>query len=109
MRSATSVPFDTWRKRNGKTKARPPYGFCFFEGRVIKSPTEYPTLLLIQSLRKQGRSITEITEKLAEKKIRSRTGKPWSYNVIKAIHRRFDDGTIAKLTKGNSETKRSKK
>jgi hypothetical protein len=111
MRSAAPVSFDRWRKRHGKQRARPPYGFCYFQGEVIKSPTEYPTLLLIESLWKQGTDITSIMKKLEGKKLRSRTGKPWSYNVIKSVIRRLSDGTIENLLNANkiTKTKRSKK
>ncbi|RYZ76685.1 MAG: hypothetical protein EOP05_04320 [Proteobacteria bacterium] len=106
LRSQDPVSFDRWRKGRGKTRARPPYGFCYFQGEVIKSPNEYPTLLLIESLsRKQRLSITAIVDALAKKKIKSRTGKPWSYNVIKSVLKRFDDGTIEKLLNNGPKTK----
>jgi hypothetical protein len=108
LRPQGPISFDRWRKGRGKTRARPPYGFCYFQGEVIKSPTEYPTLLLIQSLKKRETSISTILDSLASKKLKSRTGKPWSYNVIKSILRRFDDGTIDKLLIANSKPKRSK-
>ncbi|RYZ77852.1 MAG: hypothetical protein EOP05_00010 [Proteobacteria bacterium] len=108
LRPQGPVSFDRWRKGRGKTRARPPYGFCYFQGEVIKSPTEYPTLLLIQSLKKRGASISTIMDTLASKKLKSRTGKLWSYNVIKSILRRFDDGTIDKLLSTNAKPKRSK-
>jgi lambda repressor-like predicted transcriptional regulator len=110
LRSQDPVSFDRWRKGRGKTRARPPYGFCYFQGEVIKSPNEYPTLLLIESLsRKHGLSITAIVDALAKKKIKSRTGKGWSYNVIKSTLKRFEDGTIARLMKATEVIKRSKK
>jgi hypothetical protein len=38
LRPRESVSFDRWRQGRGKTKARPPYGFCYFQGQVIKYP-----------------------------------------------------------------------
>lgn len=105
LRSAAPVSFDRWRTARGKQRARPPYGFCYFQGEVIKSPAEYPTLLLIESLWKQGTDITSIMKKLEVKKLRSRTGKPWSYNVIKSVIRRYSDGTIKNILNVQTETK----
>ncbi len=84
LRTPNSVPYTCWRKGRGKMGARPPYGFCYFEGEVIKDPKEYPTLLLIQNLWKQGSSISSIMLKLGERGSRSRMNKAWSYNVIKS-------------------------
>ncbi|RYZ91109.1 MAG: hypothetical protein EOP06_07165 [Proteobacteria bacterium] len=109
LRAQDPISFDRWRKGHGKTRARPPYGFCYFQGEVIKSPTEYPTLLLIQSLWKRQASISTILDTLSSKKLKSRTGKAWSYNVIKSILRRFDDGTIDRLLITNAKPKRSKR
>lgn len=50
----------------------------------MKDPKEFPTLQLILNLRKQGFGLGEIQRTLEKKKLKSRTGKPWSYNVIKA-------------------------
>lgn len=110
LRSQDQVSFAQWRKGRGKTRVMPPYGFCCFQGEVIKSPTEYSTLLYIDSLsRKQGLSITAVVEALARQKIKSHTGKSCSYNVIKSILKRFEDGTIAQLMKATEATNRRKK
>ncbi len=98
LRPQASVPFERWRKGRGKTKARPPYGYCYFQGEVIKDPMEYPVLQLIHNLWKQGRTISSIIDKLAERGIKSRMNKPWSYNVIKATIKRFGEGSVGHLT-----------
>ena len=108
LRAQDPIPFERWRKGRGKTRARPPYGFCYLQGAVVKCPTEYPTLLLIRKLWSLDVSITAIVDKLAEKKIKSRTGKTWSYNVIKTIVRRRDVGVVGELLTNkpnDSETK----
>lgn len=87
LRSQDPVPFDRWRQGRGKMKARPPFGFCYFQGEVIKDPKEHPTFLLIQNLWKQGASISSIVRHLDSKGIQSRMSKTWSYNVIKATIR----------------------
>jgi hypothetical protein len=38
----------------GKKNVKPPYGFAYLEGRVVKHPKEYPTLLQIIGLWKSG-------------------------------------------------------
>lgn len=97
LRSQNPVPFEQWRKGRGKTNARPPYGYCFFDGEVIKDPKEYPTLQLIHSLWKQGQSISSIVRHLDGKKIKSRMKKPWSYNVAKSVIQRIESGSVNHL------------
>lgn len=97
LRPQTPVPFDKWRKRTGKVNARPPYGFSFFQGEIIKDPKEYPILQLIQSLWRQGMSISSIMLKLDERGSKSRMNKAWSYNVIKSIIKRSKDGSTNNL------------
>lgn len=101
LRPQGSVPFERWRQGRGKTGARPPYGYSFFQGEIIKDPVEYPTLQLIQNLWKQGVSISSIVRQLEAKGIKSRMKKPWRYNVIKATIRRLHDGSVDHLTLKN--------
>ncbi len=97
LRPQNSVPFDRWRKRTGKMNARPPYGFSFFQGEIIKDPKEYPILQLILNLWKQGMSISSIMLKLDGRGSKSRMNKSWSYNVIKSIIKRSKDGALKSL------------
>lgn len=109
LRAAEPVSFKRWRKGRGKTRARPPYGYSYFQGEVIRDPVEYPTLQLIASLAKQGMSISSIVLRLNSKGIKSRMKKPWSYNVIKFTIARLKDGSTEKLITSSkpkkSETK----
>lgn len=102
LRSQDPVPFERRRHGRGKMKARPPFGFCYFQGEVIKDPKEYPTLILIQNLWKQGTSISSIVRHLDGKRFASRMGKPWSYNVIKATIRRLESKQYEKLESSNN-------
>ena len=87
--------------------ARPPYGFSFFQGEIIKDPKEYPVLQLIQNLWKQGMSIISIMLKLNERGSKSRMNKAWSYNVIKSIIKRSKDGATEHLVLNkNSKNKK---
>jgi hypothetical protein len=109
LRPQVSVPFERWRKGRGKTKAHPPFGFCYFEGEIIKDPKEYPTIQLIQNLWKQGISISSIVLHLDGRGIQSRMKKPWAYNVIKSIIRRLQDGSLELLISKSKTHKAGKK
>jgi hypothetical protein len=78
----------------GKKNVKPPYGFAYFEGRVVKHPKEYPTLLQIVNLWKSGRSLNSIATKLNEKRVPSPMGKTWSFNSIDNIIKRIKSGHL---------------
>jgi hypothetical protein len=82
-----------WRAR-GKAHVRPPYGFCFLEGRFTKEPREYPVLLLIHRLWKSGENANSIAVTLNGKRHRSRMGREWSWNSVRNIIERFEKGQI---------------
>lgn len=83
-----------WKQRKERSKIRPSYGFCMFEGQIVKDPKEYPHLQLILNLWKQGMDISSIVRELEKKKVKSRTGKSWSYNVIKSLIQRNSDNRL---------------
>lgn len=86
------------RKLNsGKNSARPYFGFCYFEGQIIKDPREFPTLKLIYNRFNHNRTIHEITTELNQKKIPSRSGKKWSWAAIQNIVQRFKDKKVLLL------------
>ena len=109
LRPQDPVPFERWRQGRGKMKARPPFGYCYFQGVVIKDPKEYPTLQLIQSLWQQGMSISSIVRKLDEKGIKTRMKKQWSYNVIKSIIARLQGGSMDHLASSSKPAKSKSK
>ena len=78
----------------GKKNVKPPYGFAYFEGRVVKHPKEYPTLLQIISLWKLGQSLNSIATKLNGKRVPSPMGKTWSWNSIDNIIKRIKNGHL---------------
>ena len=43
-----------WRNR-AKSNVKPPYGFCFFGGRLTRHPKEYPVLRMIHGRWKAGK------------------------------------------------------
>ena len=77
-----------------KKAVKPPYGFCFYEGRVVRHPKEYPHLLSIIQRWKSGRPLNSIATWLNGKKIRSPMGKQWSWNSIANIIQRIKLGQL---------------
>lgn len=95
LRPQKSVPFDRWRKGHGKTRNKPPYGWCFSQGELVKDSREYPIIQLIESLWKQGRTIGEIVRYLNENGYRSRLNRNWGYGVVKGIIQRVAIGATS--------------
>lgn len=89
LRPQVSVPFERWRKGHGKTRNKPPYGWCFSEGDLVKDQREYPIVLLIENLWKQGRTVGEIVRELNGKGYRSRMNRNWGYGVVRGMIKRL--------------------
>jgi hypothetical protein len=89
----SSLGGQNWR-RAGKQAVKPPYGFCYFQGRVTKHPKEYPVLSLIHSRWKTGHSLNSIAKWLNGKRIPSPMNKKWSWNSVDNIVKRFKNKTI---------------
>lgn len=87
--------------KSGKQAARPYYGFCYFEGKIVKDPREFPTLQLIHRLWSRGKSIHQINLELNRAKVPSRTGKEWSWAALQNIVARFENQQVI-LTKGGN-------
>jgi len=77
-----------------KKAVKPPYGFCFDEGRVVRHPKEYPHLLAIIQRWKSGQPLNSIATWLNGKRIRSPMGKEWSWNSIANIIQRIKTGQL---------------
>jgi hypothetical protein len=78
-----------WRTR-GKTHAKPPYGFCYVDGRIARHPKEYPTLLAIIRRWKDGQRANSIATYLNDKRIPSPMNKTWSWNSVDNIIKRIE-------------------
>lgn len=78
----------------GKKNVKPPYGFAYFEGRVVKHPKEYPHLLQIINLWKKGIALNSIAKKMNELKVPSPMNKKWSFNSIDNIVKRIKTGHL---------------
>lgn len=87
--------------KHGRQGALPYFGFCYFQGKIIKDPREYPTLEIIHKYWKQGLSIHQINKELNRVKILSRTNKTWCWAAIKKVVTRFENQTIIS-SKGDS-------
>lgn len=85
--------------KSGKQGPLPYYGFCYFEGQIIKDPREFPILQKIHRLWSRGQSIHQINIELNQAKIPSRKGKTWSWAAVQNIVARFANKQVI-LTKG---------
>ena len=77
-----------------KSSTPPPYGFTYMGGQLEKDPREYSTLLVIHRQWQLGVSATAIANHLNSKKLKSRSQKTWSRNVILNIIERLENKTI---------------
>lgn len=85
----------------GKQGAMPVYGFCYFDGQIVRDPREFPTLQFIHSGWKKKLTIHQITQRLAQANRLSRTGKQWSWAAVSNIVARFEKQIII-LHKGGT-------
>lgn len=90
-RIAQATP--TW-SAPGKLNVRPPYGFCYFQGRVVPDQREHENLLLIHRLWREGMNPNAIADRLNAKRIPPRSAKAWNRNSIANILERFKSETI---------------
>ena len=77
-----------------KSSTAPPYGFTYMGGRLEKDAREYSTLLVIHHHWQLGQSASAISHYLNSKKLKSRSQKAWSRNVILKIIERLENKTI---------------
>ena len=83
----------------GKQNALPYFGFCYFEGQIIKDPREFPVLSKMHLMWEQNSTIHQITQALNKNKIPSRHGKTWSWAAVRNIIERFNQKKLV-LHKG---------
>jgi hypothetical protein len=89
--------------KHGKQCARPYYGFCYFEGEIIKDPREFPTLQVIHRRWCEKKTIHQITQELNRTKLPSRSGKTWSWAAVQNLIVRFDTKKVILHTGGKYE------
>lgn len=68
-----------------------PFGFAYLEGKLVKDPKEYKTVLQIQKLWKSGKSCSAIATVLNNQKTPTRMGKGWGKSVIARILKRHEE------------------
>lgn len=78
----------------GKKCAKPPYGFCYFEGKIMRHPKEYPVLLNIIRRWKSGQSANSIATSLNGKRVASPMNRRWSWNSVTNIIQRVKNGSL---------------
>ena len=69
----------------GKVRWNSPYGFKYAQGRGIKHPQEFETLLILFKLRDAGLNAREIADTLNEQKLRPRSAKRWDRCTVHRI------------------------
>ncbi|HRO66013.1 MAG TPA: hypothetical protein PL182_00460, partial [Pseudobdellovibrionaceae bacterium] len=99
LRPNRSVPGSLTWKNNGKNCVPPPYGFCYFQGKVVPDQKEYGNLLIIHRLWKERVNPNAIANQLNTKKIKPRKASAWNRNSVVKILRNFE--TKAILIKGD--------
>lgn len=68
-------------KRGGST----PFGYAYLDGKLLMDPKEQVALRKILRLWNSGKSYQAIADELNDKKIPTRSGKPWIRSVVKSI------------------------
>jgi len=96
LRSGTYLLRTPSQAIRGKMPVKPPYGFWYSEGVVVKHPKEYPILLSIIRKWKLGQSINSIAEELQGKQIPTPMGKNWSWNSVNNIIQRVKNERLNK-------------
>ncbi len=94
LRPKDPTPEQVARWRIGKTKAPPPFGFCYFQGKLVRNPIEYDTLIKIYRQWKAGMGANELTRYLNAKKLKPRKAKEWHNKAVKKIVARFETKKI---------------
>jgi len=94
LRNKYAEAMELRRHKRGKQGARPYYGFCYFDGEIVKDPREYPTLALIHILWTNKQTIHQIVKELNRRKLKSRTGRKWSWAAVSNIVKRFSSGLV---------------
>lgn len=68
-----------------------PYGFAYLEGKLVKDPKEYKTVLQIQKLWHSGKSCSAIATVLNNQQTPTRMGGRWGKSVIARILKRHEE------------------
>lgn len=94
LRPNRSISFRRGYKLKGKQNILPPYGFCYFQGKVIPDPREYDNLLVIYRLWQKKQTPNAIMRHLNSKQIPARKASNWNRNSVVLILKRFESGLI---------------
>lgn len=68
-------------KRGGST----PFGYAYLDGKLLMDPKEQIAIRKILNLWESGKSYQAIADELNDKKIPTRSGKPWIKSVVRSI------------------------
>lgn len=68
-----------------------PYGFAWLEGKLVKDPREYKTVLKVIGLWQAGKSFSATACALNDQRVPTRNGKKWFHSSIGAIVKRHQE------------------
>lgn len=85
------------RKYRRKGNVRPIFGFCYFEGKVVPHPKEYPILIGIITRWREGGLINSIVKDLNRRKVKSPRNRIWGWNSVNSIIIKFEKGILVKV------------
>lgn len=68
-----------------KKRGFAPYGYIYFDGKLILDPKEQLVLRKILKLHELGKNYQEIANELNTKEIRTRFGKQWVKSTIRSV------------------------
>lgn len=94
LRGNVAPPAAILKSLSGKSNTQPPYGFCYFQGKVVPDQKEYENLMLIYQLWKSRTNPNRIADTLTEKNIQPRLAKSWNRNSVINILNRFANKQI---------------
>jgi hypothetical protein len=93
LRANKTVSSSEVLRHGFKSSARPPYGYCYLDGRLQPDPREYPVLQIINQQRQLGQSPTAIARYLNSRKFKPRKGKIWKQPTVYYIVQRLREQT----------------
>jgi hypothetical protein len=88
MRHRTKKPADKETPVVRMRSSIQPFGYAWLEGKLVKDPAEYKTVLKILALWQVGKDFRAIAKLLNNQKIPTRFGGSWHHNTINQIVKR---------------------
>jgi hypothetical protein len=78
-----------WRK-SGRSSAHPPFGFTYYQGKLVMQPREHEILFLIERLANAGLNPNAIADQLNAKELKPRRASKWNRNSVVLVLNRLN-------------------